>query len=383
VFQVRRFTTSALTNADTDRILADASNVLQVNDGTGDVACPVAYSRNGDVTAFSDGDGSIDSQAEFNALIGLPGQVKVVNQINWCGALIPNVIGCSPTPGSSLAVVRFAASMEGILWAHEHGHTKGLNHRNDANFVMNPVIASTARRVTADECGAYRTAPAVAAVVAEVVMPQIQPQKKPVNEFVRQIFVHGVPYKEGSQYSTDDVPTLLAMLHDPAEEPFWPNIVVVLGMIGDDQAVAPMISFIESGDQSNLSRSHYVAKTSALMALGYIINKTGNGKALEYLKQSAEPQAWAAKNVPGVAPFHTSADARDRDFSKHAILGLALSGRPEAGEVLRSLQQPSQSQLAQPNTPQAPARDVVSDAIKEHDAIASKGLATYYREREP
>ena len=76
--------------------MADASTALQTNDGPGDVACAVTFTRDGDVTAFTDGDGSIDSSAEFSTVIGLPGWVKVVNQINWCGGLAPNIIGCSP-----------------------------------------------------------------------------------------------------------------------------------------------------------------------------------------------------------------------------------------------------------------------------------------------
>ncbi|MCB1764174.1 MAG: hypothetical protein KDI27_13680, partial [Gammaproteobacteria bacterium] len=94
--QVSRYTTTSLTNARADEILTDATNVLQTNDGSGDVACATLWARNGNVTAFSTGDGSIDSSGEFNTVIGLPGQIKVVNQINWCGGLIPNVIGCAP-----------------------------------------------------------------------------------------------------------------------------------------------------------------------------------------------------------------------------------------------------------------------------------------------
>lgn len=154
--QVSRFTTSAVTDAQADSIMADSTTVLRTNDGPGDVAADVRLERNGAVTTFATGDGSIDSQAEFNAVNGLAGNVKVVNQINWCGAIIPNVIGCAPVPGTSLVVVRFTANQEGILWAHEFGHNKGLSHRNDANAVMNPTIGLTRRRINQAECDAYR-----------------------------------------------------------------------------------------------------------------------------------------------------------------------------------------------------------------------------------
>jgi FG-GAP-like repeat len=380
--QIRRFNTSSLTNADADRILADAGTVLQTNDGPGDVACAVAFSREGEVTVFPEGDGSIDSAAEFSALIALPGWVKVVNQINWCGALIPGVIGCAPVPGSSLAVVRFTSSLEGILWAHEFGHNKGLNHRNDdANAVMNGTIGSTRRRVNASECAAYRTAPATVAVAAAgPPQPQLAgaPAQMDIRDFVRQVFIHGVPFEEASRYDPSAVPTLLAMLRDPAEEDFWATIAVVLGMIGDERVVEPMISFIQSGaGPAGPSPAEYRAKTSALMSLGYLVNRTGNQRALNYLQESVRPDAWAARNMAGTAPFQASTAERDIDLSKHAILGLALSGRPEAAQTLRSLQQPAGTDAARAF--QAQIRDLVSEALNEHQRVSSQGLSDYYR----
>ncbi len=104
---------------------------------------------------FTAGNGVINSAADFQQALNQPGFVKVVNQINWCGAILPNVIGCAPVPGNSMVVVRFTAAREGILWAHEYGHTKGLSHRNDPNAVMNPVIGPTRLRVNSAECTAY------------------------------------------------------------------------------------------------------------------------------------------------------------------------------------------------------------------------------------
>jgi len=455
--QVRRYTTASLTNADADRILADAGTVLQTNDGPGDVACATAFSRDGDVTVFAGGDGSIDSQAEFSALIGLPGWIKVVNQINWCGTLSPNIIGCAPIGGNSLAVVRYTSSLEGILWAHEFGHNKGLNHRNDdSNAVMNGVIGSTRRRVTSGECDAYKVLP-LNTLVAAVASPQPQsgqagsmpqggqpgsmpqggqpggsmfqgsqagsmpqgeqagsmfqgsqagsvpqggqPGSMPqgnqassmpqgnqassmdIRDFVHQVFIHGVPYEEASKYDASAVPTLLQMLNNPAEEAYWPNIVVVLGMIGDERAVDPIISFIEADVPGGLSREHYAAKTSALMALGYLVNKTGNRKALDYLKASASPETWAGRNIAGVAPFQASSTERNRDFSKFAIFGLALSGRPEAAQALRSLQQPAGAEVTREF--QAQVSDLVSEALKENQKIANQGLENYYRSSRP
>jgi len=153
--QVSEHTSLNLTDAGTDTILTDATTVAQTTDGPGDVACVVGVSRNGGLTTFP-APSIINSSAELNDVLALPGNVKVVNQINWCGGFAPNIIGCAPIPGTSLAVVRFTANQEGILWLHEFGHNKGLNHRNDPNAVMNPVIAPTRRFVDTTECNAYR-----------------------------------------------------------------------------------------------------------------------------------------------------------------------------------------------------------------------------------
>ena len=384
-FNVRRFTTASITDAEADSIFGDGSQVLQVNDGPGDVACPVALRRTGAVTAFADGDGSIDSAAEFNTIVGLPGDIMVVNAINWCGGLIPNVIGCAPVPGNSMAIVRFTAAQEGILWAHELGHNRGLNHRNDdATAVMNGTIGSTHRRINDAECTAFRTAPATEmmaavgvptpiTVAAAGMTAQAEPQSASagdVQSFVRQVFIHGVPYEEARRFGREAVPVLLAMLQDPSEQAHWANIVVVLGMIGDPSAVEPMITFIQSagGEQDR-------ARSSAVMSLGYIVNSSGDARALNYLIEGATPSTWAQRSVRGLAPSQANDAARNNQLSKYAILGLAVSGRPEAADALRQLQSGPRVQGLAPG-----ADDLVDSAIIENQRIQSDGITEYYRD---
>lgn len=155
---ISRYTTSALDNATADLILAEATDVLQTNNGgVGDVACDVTFTRDGGVTTFSNGDGSIDSQADFDTVIALTGKVKLVNQINWCnGTSRYNIVGCAPKPGSSQVVTRLTTiHKEGILWAHEYGHTQGLPDRNIANYVMSGGLTPKSTRVNSTECDAY------------------------------------------------------------------------------------------------------------------------------------------------------------------------------------------------------------------------------------
>lgn len=155
--QISRFASANLTDARADQILADATTVLRTNDGAGDVACDVRLERDGAVTTFNTGNGIINSGADFTAVNGLPGHVKIVNQINWCSTIGVGIIGCAPVPGPSLVAVRFTQNQEGILWAHEFGHNKGLNHRDGPTTVMNSFIGVNQRTVNTTECTAFST----------------------------------------------------------------------------------------------------------------------------------------------------------------------------------------------------------------------------------
>lgn len=68
----------------------------------------------------------------------LPGNVKVVNQILWCGRTfaLGLVAGCASGNSTSLSVIRSNPNIEGRIWAHEFGHKRNLPYRNIPNFLM-------------------------------------------------------------------------------------------------------------------------------------------------------------------------------------------------------------------------------------------------------
>lgn len=201
-------------------------------------------------------------------------------------------------------------------------------------------------------------------------------QSMDIKDFVRQTFIHGVDYAQASQYGSDVVPALLEMLKDQQEQAHWANIAITLCIIGDEQALDPIISFIEEGGEGKLSGASYRAKTSAIMALGYLINKSGSQKALDYLKASIKPDEWSNK-AKWSSPFEASMDERNAQLSTMAILGLALSGHSEATEALRSLQAPASEPSAQAF--RAQVSGVVTDALGTLDTISKDGLTEYYR----
>lgn len=199
----------------------------------------------------------------------------------------------------------------------------------------------------------------------------VRAQGTDVRAFVHQTFIHGVPYEQASRFTSSDATVLLGMLGDPQERASWPNIVVTLGIIGDERAVDPLISFFSREVSGTLSSSEYTAKTSALMSLGYLINRSRNLKALTYLIDSLTPETWAARKLNWASPYHPAEADRNQQLTAMAVVGLALSGHPTARGALVALQ----TRIGAG----APDRALVEEALRAHEIIARDGLAAYYK----
>ncbi len=199
----------------------------------------------------------------------------------------------------------------------------------------------------------------------------------PIQDFVRQTFIHGVPYEEAIRYDGTAVPVLLRMLEDPKEEAYWANVVVTLGMIGDERAVDPLIGFLLGAEPEPLSHDRYTAKSSVPMALGYLVNRSRNKKALAFLKDHTYPDSWGKEQLKWRSPYHANEEARNQQLSTMAVLGLALSGNSEAQETLREMKKPAAT--AEAKKFQAQMGGVLDEAIQANDTIAKEGLGGYYR----
>lgn len=384
--EVRRYTTTSLTATRSDQIMSDASDVIQTDSGANDIACNVELRRTGGVTAFSTGDGSIDSAAEFSAVNSLPGNVKVVNQINWCGGIGANIIGCAPVPGDSLVVVRFVESLEGILLLHEFGHNQGLSHRNGTDNVMHPSIGASRVGVNDAECTAFRASPAVSTVVGgPVAMIPVGEggaalSEEDVLEIVQQHYVHGFPVEVGVQLGPDAVPVLIEILSDPEQMEWWPNAVAALGLTGAEGAFEILRAFLEEPVDGTLPLSHYRAKATVPLAMGYYVNRSGDDAALDYMIAAVDPAFWEGQEDIGRAEFHASTAESVENLSMNFVLGLSLAVTDDgrALEALRALQSGSR-ELA--GDLAARADDAIAQAIEEYNKVAAQGLEDYDENR--
>jgi hypothetical protein len=227
------------------------------------------------------------------------------------------------------------------------------------------------------ECAAFRNEDAGGAGATSANPSLAAPSS--AEDLVHRFYFEGIPYELARQLDpASAVPRLLEMLRDPGERPYRTNIVVVLGMVGDASVFDPLSEFIR-GDGSAEDAEEHRARTAAVMALGYVLHRTGEARILEYLTAGTRPETWSARGLTGVAPGLTDTADRDRSFARHAILGLALAATPEAIATLEALR-PAPGFTADARL-LASFQGLVTGALAESRAIAADGLARYYAER--
>jgi hypothetical protein len=198
-----------------------------------------------------------------------------------------------------------------------------------------------------------------------------------VKAFVRQVYIHGIPYDAARRFDARVAPVLWRMLADPVEEPHWPNIAVLLAIVGDEQVVGDLMQFIRADHEGELSPAQYAAKTGALMALGYHANQTGDQACLNYLTRCTNPEYWRTLDLNWRAPFPQSPAERNAQLATLAVIGLALSGTPQAESHLETLRQLSAS--PEGGEIRASVGPVLEEAIKACQTIQEKGLSEYFR----
>ena len=187
---------------------------------------------------------------------------------------------------------------------------------------------------------------------------------------MRRHYFHGLPYAQAASFDASVVPTLLEMLSSEEDEQYYSNIVVMLGIVGDDEVFDELQSFV-SADGGELSYDRFRAASSAVISLGYLANRAGSDQAIDYLAGGLQPDNWNDR-LPWTSPYHENADSRNSDFTQASIIGLALSGRESGMAALRSLTPGGGGVMP------VGAEGVLSEALEAHREIDQGGLDAYY-----
>jgi hypothetical protein len=153
-----------LTNAQVDRILAGASQLLKKKDGANDVACKVSFKRKGRVEPFASDDtpAVIKNRSDLDAVHKEQAQVKVVQEIDFCVGKHGSYEGCTwpHDVGINSMIVVHPGRARANLWAHEFGHRTGLRHRTEPGALMTMCNLSTGHvKVSKDECKCFHAGP--------------------------------------------------------------------------------------------------------------------------------------------------------------------------------------------------------------------------------
>ena len=377
---VLRHRTVYFSETDADSILSEATDLVQEKDSKDDDSCSVVFTRSGSIDTFSSVPATIVSRRDYEKVINLTGDVKIVRSILWCdGKVDGTILGCAPTPGRSFVVIDMGFYLDSaILWTHEYLHNSGRQHRSGSGLVMNPYHSSTNRVINGAECAAlipYCDMP----IPKGTGSPQTKMGKSvdsadkrtpDVLSFVRKRYIHGLPYTEAASFGLDSVPALLKTLSDDNDQDYHANIASVLGLIGGDEAKTGLLDFISKAMDSSHNSITYQASLAAIMSLGYIVNRTGDRDLIEYLSKLAHGLGGATTGtmdddeIQGQREFHLDT----ADVARAAIWGLAFGGIKDSRDVLRSL---SKLSLSEQDI------DLLDDAIGTNIMIHQTGLLEY------
>lgn len=333
--QFGRTPSASLANSEADDIVSLGNQIL--------AQCNSVFRRSGQVVSSGAIPSTINGEADMDAacnvsaagdyepsLLGTPRRVRVVNAINWCGTAGTQIVGCARTPGTCLIVRRYSPLLEGILLAHEFGHSKRLQHVNRESAVMNPTISSLRTMFTNEECGYIRSLSLT--TTRGVPVPQNEALDLSIEEFVSRIYFDGMPYDEARLYSNSEVERVVAWLREDAKAEYWGNILATVGIVAGHDAYNVLRGFILRANDQPISLTEYDAKTSAIISLGYAARGSGSSEARMFLEQHIQPSAW--ESTSWKAPYHETDSQRNVDLAAAAILGLSLT---DDEAVLQSL----------------------------------------------
>jgi hypothetical protein len=416
-----------------DGAMFKATDVLQSQDTGFDVSCPVRLLRQGASVPYIARTNKIWSDADVKATFDLPGYVKVVHLINRCGKTSSaTIIGCAPLGRPTMIVEDLKdndgpnVALEGPLWAHEFGHSQGLRHtpppfcpincegptcfnecdvfgipQDTSAFVMSAGINTGSRSITSAECNAFlvprKAPPAPPSAPCEVCEVICYNQcnlgfaghgeaaatlgpKVPIREFVGRVYVDSVPFAEAMRYGPEEIPQLTAMLADPREREGWSMVATVLGIIGSDRDAATLINFIRKDRPGRLDGSEYRSVGAAIVALGYMVERSGSPTAMGFLAEASQPRFWARQTrMRWTSRFTATRAERDSDLRNFSIMALGLTGSAQAWPILQGLWSDLNRGLDVGNPTEKQAlMALVEQAMDDHGRVSGHGLAVYY-----
>lgn len=191
------------------------------------------------------------------------------------------------------------------------------------------------------------------------------PLEKQVNDLVHKHYMEGIQYTQAKALGPVAVPYLVKLLNTPAEKEFWVNIIVTLGFIEDSSATDALISFLDNA-QGEVDAFTFRALLSVPFAIGSIAS-TGDSNTLSYLVNKA------AASTTGSARWSFKGQNIDNLIAEQAVVGLAVSGLPQAKSKLLEIKNRIQTEKAQGISSQNFLIESINDGLGTMDRIKAQG----------
>jgi hypothetical protein len=150
---------------------------------------------------------------------------------------------------------------------------------------------------------------------------------------VRTRHIEGLPYARARELTPAGVEILSEMLEDPAEAEYRDNIVMALGMSGHPQAYRALTRFRERWVEGEVDSAEYRARRALPFAMGHLARS--DARAFQFLVESARGRS--RKSAPDWSYRHLAGQRLEGILRRAAIMGVAMSGRPEAVAALLEL----------------------------------------------
>lgn len=201
-------------------------------------------------------------------------------------------------------------------------------------------------------------------------------QRPDLREFVRIRYHHGLPVEQARGYGSDAAPVLLEMLRDERDRDAWPNIVHMLGLLGNPAASQPLIDFLENRFEGAVDDTTYRALVMAPQSLG-MIARGPDSEPQKYLVTGLAQEAWQERNLSWTYPALTPED-RSILMVKLSAGGVGVIGTPDS---LKALQDLRDRLTATPGRLQQSVLPSVQDAILVNRIVQEDGRGVLFDER--
>ncbi len=169
------------------------------------------------------------------------------------------------------------------------------------------------------------------------------------------------------------VPVLLSALQDEREMTRWKRITALLGHIGDEAALAPLVDFMEK--QTGVLPERKCHELGGIpFAIG-LIAAGGSDEAYDYLRTHLREDDW--DHLKWTCEYRRTTPEKQRwYFARKTIVGMAITGREDAVDELQKL---LAEKAALPDSNEKRQMvELVEEALRQIERIRKDGLDNYF-----